>query len=121
MGAPPLAGATCDGVGIGKEQSKGHAMPFSSGSHLVNQLPERQICLRVLKKLRQQQRSHNNKLGVCPRDVNPAWSAAMLALQCQFSQCGQEDSACIPQRYLQPWVFACSALAAAVLLLSTQH
>ena len=39
--------------------------PFSSGTHLVKQLPERQICLRVLKKLRQQQRSHNDKLGFC--------------------------------------------------------
>ena len=71
-------------------------MPFSSGSHLVKQLPERQICLRVLKKLRQQQRSHNNKLGGCPRCVNPAWSAAVLAPQCQSLQSKQQDSVCIP-------------------------
>ena len=41
----------------------------------------------------------------------------MLASQYQFSQCGQEDSVSTPQLYLQPWFLACSALAAAVLLL----
>ena len=86
----------------GRSSVKVMQTPFSSGTHLVKQLPERQICLRVLKKLRQQQRSHNDKLGFCLRCVNPAWSAAVLVLPCQSSQCSQEDSVCIPQRYLQP-------------------
>ena len=121
MGTPALAGETCEGVGIWKEQCKGHTTPFSSGTHLVKQLPERQICLGVLKKLRQQQGSHNNKPGVFARGVNPAWSAAMLVLPCQSSQYSQEDSVSVPQRYLQPWVLACSALAAAALLLSAMQ